>query len=159
MGSTQGGSRDTRPPSIEPESGKVPEDLVKSEIAKVWNVLDEDVRRLERFDDDLEARPEPPLVLGAELGSGDADGLAWESSADEAKLGPEGSSPPLNSGSDIVMPGHLRPVPLKDRAGKLIDLDLADDTETGPFQAKLQAAYAREKGESIPVHRIACCAS
>lgn len=152
MGSTQGGSRNTRPPSIVPESGKVPEDLVESEIAKVWNVFDEDVRGEERGCDDLEARPEPPGVFRPELGSGDADGLAGETSAEESDVGSGLASPPLDCSADVVMAGYLRPVLFEDRAGERVNLYLTDGLEAHSLQPQLQAADAREQREVIQVH-------
>jgi hypothetical protein len=68
-----------------------------------------------------------------ELPSGDADGLAGEPTANKVDSRSGSAEPPVDAGSDVVMPGHLRPVLVENTSAVGVDLDLPDDGHTGAF--------------------------
>src|SRR5581483_5565767 len=104
--------------------------------------LHEDVARSQCANDARERWPEPPAIRLREPLPGGADGLARESAANKVRGG--ASSPPLGSGSHVVMLRHLRPVLREYLPAPRVDLDLPGDRESGPLQAEVQAADAAE---------------
>jgi hypothetical protein len=71
------------PLSIEPETGKVLEDVSKAVLDEPWDVLKEHEAGLDVADEAGDVRPEPPVILDAELLPGDTEGLTWEARTDE----------------------------------------------------------------------------
>jgi hypothetical protein len=63
----------------------------------------------------------------------ETDRLAGESTANKVNSRPWSAEPPFDAGSDVVMPGHLRPVFREDTPAVRVDLDLPDDGHTGAF--------------------------
>ena len=84
MGGADRGSAEQIPRRIVPDGGQSTEDgSEQSEPNKSRDVFENNPSGLNLPNDALDIRPEPPLVLGAELLARGADGLTWEASRDE----------------------------------------------------------------------------
>jgi hypothetical protein len=68
--------------------------------------------------------------------AGTADGLAGEPAANQIDSWPGISEPPFDAGSDVVMPGHLRPVFRQHPPAERVDLDLPDNGHARPLEAE-----------------------
>jgi len=76
---SHGGSRYSEPFRIEPEVGKITEDVSKSSINDAWDIFKIDEAGSYLANNSGELGPEPPFVLFAFPFTGDADGLARRS--------------------------------------------------------------------------------
>lgn len=78
------GSRGVQTPfRIEPEVGKVGEDVRHPESNKLGDVLQQDESRSHVTDDPCDVRPEPSIIVNATLPTGRRERLAGEAGADE----------------------------------------------------------------------------
>lgn len=71
------------PLRIEPEVGKVGEDVREPGPNKSGDVLQEDESRSHVTDEPSDGRPEPPLIVNATLLACARERLAWEAGSDE----------------------------------------------------------------------------
>jgi len=83
MRCTNSGSGETSPVRIEPELGKVGEDVWEAESNKSGDVLQEHVSRSHVSNDPGNVWPDPSLVIDTELLARDAEGLTRESRSDD----------------------------------------------------------------------------
>ena len=78
-----GGRGEQTPLRIEPEVGKVGEDVREPEPNKLGDVLQQDESRSHVTDDPCDVRPEPPIIVNSTLLPGRAERLAGEAGSDE----------------------------------------------------------------------------
>ena len=83
MRGTNGGRCETTPLRIEPERGKVGEDVREPGPNKSGDVLQEDVARSHVSDDPGNVWPDPSLVIDTSTFAGGAEWLAGETGSDE----------------------------------------------------------------------------
>lgn len=83
MRGTNGGRRETTPFRIEPEAGKVGEDVRETVPNKSGDVLQHDVSGSHVSGDPGDVRPEPSLIIDTSTGAGGAERLAREPGSDE----------------------------------------------------------------------------
>lgn len=83
MGRTNGGRGEQTPFRIEPEVGKVTENMGKSCSNNSWDVLQEHVAGFHVADDPCDVGPEPTLVVSAQPLACCAERLAGETGSDE----------------------------------------------------------------------------
>jgi hypothetical protein len=84
MGRANGGRGEQTPFRIEPEFGKITEDMGKSCPNNSWDVLQEHVLGFHVADDPCDFGPEPTVVVSAQLATGAAERLAGETGSDES---------------------------------------------------------------------------
>lgn len=150
MRCTERGRGDTIPPRIEPETGKPAEDIPQTGAYEPWDVLDDDERRLDGFEDSGESGPEPPVVGGAALVPCLAVRLAGDPAGDEVDAGSGFTGPPIGEGADVVMQGRARPARGQHRAAPGVDLSLAGDADAaGALKTEIETAYTAAKGQSV----------
>jgi hypothetical protein len=131
------------------ESAEVSNNVVDAEGEQTGHILADDPFGTEVSDDLGHGRPQPPIVLLRALKTCLADRLTRESPCDNIDGRSNSASPPLDSGSDIVMPRHLRPVFGQHPPAELVDFHLADDGHARALQAQLEAADPAEEGQHI----------
>ena len=78
-----GGRGEQTPFRIEPEVGKVGEDVREPESNKLGDVLQQDESRSHVTDDPCDVRPEPSIIVNSTLPSGRRERLAGEAGSDE----------------------------------------------------------------------------
>ena len=138
MGGTDEGRRYAVPFRVIPEAGQVSENVSHSPDKETRDVLHEHEPGSQVANDLRERWPEPPAIRLREPLAGAADGLAGESSGH--KVRGCSVSPPVGSGSHVVMPGHLRPVPREDAPAPRVDLHLPGDRHPGALEAEVEAS-------------------
>jgi hypothetical protein len=147
MRRTERGCGDTIPPRIEPEAGKVAEDICQTGPDELGDVLDEDERRPAGFDGVPEGGPEPAGVSGAELAAGRRMGLTGESAAGEVDPGSGLTVPPFRERVKVIVLRDVRPAHGQHAPAPGIDLHLGGDPDPpGPLQAQVQAADPAAEG-------------
>ena len=141
-----GGRRETRPLRIEPELGKVGEDVREPVSNKLGHVLQEDVPRSHVSDDPGNVRPEPSLVIDTSTGARRAERLARETGSDEIH-----SSAPRCAveGREIVPDRRLIQVRLfhpGHESGRCVGVPLnvshGEAIESGESEGKLEPSVA-----------------
>jgi hypothetical protein len=147
--SADGGRADNFPLRIEPDLGKVLDDLFSAEAEQSGDVLDEDERWAALDDDALELAPQSASRSTETLPGGSAGRrhvLAGESSVDQIVLPCGGVK-----GADVLTqpPAREGPPPHRcsqARAGVLVDLDVIEHLEfwDREVHASAQAACAGE---------------
>jgi hypothetical protein len=142
MGGTDEGRWYAVPLCVVPEAGQVSEYVSHSPSKETWDVLHEHVPGSKVANDARECWPEPPAIRLREPPPGGADRLARESAAN--KVRGSAVSPPGEAGSHVVMPGHLGPVLGEDLAAPWVNLHLAHDGHSSPFQAEVEPSDAAE---------------
>jgi hypothetical protein len=142
---THGARGDHTPLCIEPESAKVVEDdSERGRVApeKRCDVLDEDVGRSNSGNNIPHPRPSPAFVVDTKSEAGWGEGLAGEPAGDDVDGRSNSASPPVDSGSDIVMPRHSRPVIGQHAPAERIKLYLTDSGHARALKAQLEPPHA-----------------
>ena len=153
VGGTNGGRTETTPFRIEPEVGKVGEDVWEAEPNKSGDVLQVDVPRSHVSDDPGNVAPEPSLVIDTTLPTGGAERLAVEAGSDEIHA----SSPRATvEGGDVipdrraiqgrlVHPGHER----GRRVGVPLNTSHGSYVESCESEAELESSVAVEETQGM----------
>lgn len=142
MRGAEASGRETRPLRIEPESGKVGQHVSQSGRAQSWHVLSDDDGGLGDSHDAGKFGPEPSVIVLGEAFTGDADGLARESSGNDARRRRGGDEV-----SDIGEPLGLGEVAGQHLSTPRVDLDLPRRrAEARPLQSKVKEADPAEQG-------------
>jgi hypothetical protein len=100
-------------------------------------------------DDGVHGRPEPPWIVLSESGPGETGGLAGEAAGDNVNGRAWPGLPPLDTGTDVVMAGHLRPVMGQHLLAERVVLHLADHAHPGAFQSEVEAADTGEQRQHV----------
>ncbi len=142
MGSPEGSSADNLPLRIEPEGGKVDQQISQSGRPQSLHVFDDSEGGSKLGKNSCKLWPEPAFVLLRFARTGNGDWLAGESSADEIDSRESCSS----NKSDIFKPLGRRPVAFKDSSAIGIFFDLPDGVaQSGQLEAALEATDPREQ--------------
>lgn len=83
VGGANGRRGEQTPLRIEPEVGKIGEDVREPESNKLGDVLQQDESRSHVTDDPCDVRPEPPVIVSSTLPACDRERLAGEAGSDE----------------------------------------------------------------------------
>lgn len=97
------------------------------------------------MDDAGELGPEPSLISGAATLPGEGLGLAGVPACDEIDMGSGLTAPPVESGTDVIVLRHLRPMPRKHTSCPRVDLHLSRHREPGPLQPERQSPDTGEQ--------------
>jgi len=155
LGSANVGRAETTPFRIEPQRGKVCEDLIKPALDERGDVLDEDERRRHLTHDASKMTPEARTSAGKSSSlPGVGDVLAREAASDEIH---DATPRAAVEGGDIrphrcriqASFFHLRD---QSGAGESFPLHVADDASAWSCQldAAVEASTAGEEGEDVP---------
>jgi hypothetical protein len=121
----------------------------KAAPEQTGHVFSDDPDGAELGDDVGHGRPQPPLVLLRAFETRIADRLAGETSGHNVNSGSGLGSPPVDTGSDIVMLRHSRPVFGEHGTAELVELDLTDNPHPGPLKPQADPSDTREHFEHV----------
>ncbi len=154
MRRAQVGCPEQIPFRIEPERGKVAEDVIQTVPNKSGDVLKKHSSWSHVVDDSGDVRPEPPLVFDAALLAGGAERLAREARRDEI----HDSTPRATAEGGEVIPDRRRIQrafrhTTGKRAGRIrFSLDVANSSVSGQSQAESKLKPADPGTESQAIH-------
>jgi hypothetical protein len=141
-----GGRREQTPFRIEPEVGKLGEDVRQPESNKLGDVLQEDEGRSHVSDDPGDVGPEPSLVIDTSTLPGLREGLAGEAGSDEIHA----STPRSSVERDEVRPDRrliqVRVVHPRHESGRCVGVPLnvshGSGVDAGESQSELEPSVA-----------------
>jgi hypothetical protein len=137
---TNGGRWNNIPLCIEPERGKVSENVGHSKRSESCRVLNEHVPGAKNAKHSEKFRPEPSFIILPKTAAGVADRLAGKSSADE--VNPAGG---FIDGSDVPKSMDSWPMFFKDSVAIGINFHLPFRFKTsGAFEAQIKPANSGE---------------
>jgi hypothetical protein len=143
-----GTSRNNKRPRGVAEGFQVSQHVVECQRDETSNIFTNEPIWVRECNNAAHFRPEVAVVRLCSLLAGDAEGLAWEASADEIN-----SSKPIQSvcvdGMNVIEAGDVWPVLSKDCSAVFVSLAERDGSHPGSLESETESANAAEEIEDI----------